>query len=143
MVRGSRIINPRSALAFLHDVVVAGLAWLAAFWFRFNFDIPPEYLLIMSTTVGWVVALDAVCFWMFGLYRGLWRYASIHDLREILVKAEKLTEAEQIAREALRIRQEYSGPQHPDVAKYMRGLADVYKAQNKLAEAKEAISSAV
>ena len=85
MVRGSRIINPRSALAFLHDVVVAGLAWLAAFWFRFNFDIPPEYLLIMSTTVGWVVALDAVCFWMFGLYRGLWRYASIHDLRLIVV----------------------------------------------------------
>ncbi|MEO8159503.1 MAG: nucleoside-diphosphate sugar epimerase/dehydratase [Betaproteobacteria bacterium] len=78
-------VNPRSALAFLHDVIAAGAAWLAAFWFRFNFDIQAEYLPVMWTTVGWVVALDAVCFWLFGLYRGLWRYASIHDLRLIVI----------------------------------------------------------
>lgn len=80
-----RQINPRSALAFAHDVAAAGVAWLAAFAFRFNFSIQPEYLPTMWTTVGWVIALDALCFWMFGLYRGLWRYASIHDLRLILV----------------------------------------------------------
>ena len=79
------VINPRSALAFLHDVVVAGAAWLAAFWFRFNFDIQAEYLPVMWTTIGWVMALDALCFWLFGLYRGLWRYASIHDLRLIVI----------------------------------------------------------
>ena len=78
-------INPRSALAFLHDIVVAGAAWLAAFWFRFNFDIQTEYLPVMWITVGWVMALDALCFWLFGLYRGLWRYASIHDLRLIVI----------------------------------------------------------
>jgi len=78
-------VNPRSALAFLHDVAAAGAAWLAAFWFRFNFDIQTEYLPVMWTTVGWVMVLDALCFWLFGLYRGLWRYASIHDLRLIVV----------------------------------------------------------
>jgi FlaA1/EpsC-like NDP-sugar epimerase len=78
-------VNPRSALAFLHDVVVAGVAWLAAYWFRFNFEIQAEYLPGMWTTVGWVMVLDALCFWLFGLYRGLWRYASIHDLRLIVV----------------------------------------------------------
>ena len=77
--------NPRSALAFLHDVTAAGLAWLAAFWFRFNFDIQAEYLPVMWITVGWVMVLDALCFWLFGLYRGLWRYASIHDLRLIVI----------------------------------------------------------
>jgi len=79
------VVNPRSALAFLHDVVVAGAAWLAAFWFRFNFDIQTEYLPVMWITVGWVMVLDALCFWLFGLYRGLWRYASIHDLRLIVI----------------------------------------------------------
>ncbi len=79
------VVNPRSALAFLHDIVVAGMAWLAAFWFRFNFDIQPEFVPIMWVTVGWVMVLDALCFWLFGLYRGLWRYASIHDLRLIVI----------------------------------------------------------
>ncbi len=78
-------VNPRSALAFLHDVLAAGAAWLVAFWFRFNFDIQTEYLPVMWTTIGWVMALDALCFWLFGLYRGLWRYASIHDLRLIVI----------------------------------------------------------
>jgi FlaA1/EpsC-like NDP-sugar epimerase len=85
MASRTTAINPRSALAFLHDVVAAGAAWLAAFWFRFNFDIQTEYLAVMWTTIGWVMLLDAGCFWLFGLYRGLWRYASIHDLRLIVI----------------------------------------------------------
>jgi FlaA1/EpsC-like NDP-sugar epimerase len=78
-------INPRSALAFFHDVVAAGVAWAAAFWLRFNFDIPPGFGSALWLTIGWVMALDALCFWRFGLYRGLWRYASLHDLRLIVI----------------------------------------------------------
>ena len=78
-------VNLRSALAFLHDVAAAGVAWLAAFSFRFNFDIQSEFLPVMWATVGWVMVLDSLCFWLFGLYRGLWRYASIHDLRLIVI----------------------------------------------------------
>jgi FlaA1/EpsC-like NDP-sugar epimerase len=85
MVKKLLAINPRSLLAFLHDVVAAGAAWLVAFWFRFNFDIQAEFVPVMWITVGWVMALDALCFWLFGLYRGLWRYASIHDLRLIVI----------------------------------------------------------
>ena len=77
--------NPRSLLAFVHDVAVASVAWLAAFWLRFNFDIPPEFSAAMLATVGGVMVLDAVCFLGFGLYRGMWRYASIHDLRLIVI----------------------------------------------------------
>ena len=77
--------NSRSALAFLHDVAAAGVAWLAAYSFRFNFDIQTEFLPGMWTAIVWVMELDALCFWLFGLYRGLWRYASIHDLRLIVV----------------------------------------------------------
>jgi FlaA1/EpsC-like NDP-sugar epimerase len=78
-------INYRSALAFLHDVLAAGVAWLAAFSLRFNFEIPAEFELVMWKTVGAIMLLDALCFWLFGLYKGLWRYASIHDLRLILI----------------------------------------------------------
>ncbi|MFN0038629.1 MAG: polysaccharide biosynthesis protein [Burkholderiales bacterium] len=75
----------RPALAFSHDVVVAGAAWLAAYWLRFNFDIPAEFRSGMWQMVGWIMVMDALLFWRFGLYRGLWRYASIHDLRLIVV----------------------------------------------------------
>ncbi|MSQ87914.1 MAG: polysaccharide biosynthesis protein [Betaproteobacteria bacterium] len=79
-----RSLPVRSLLAFLHDVLASALAWLAAFWLRFNLEVPPEHLKIAFLTLPWVVALNALLFWRFGLYRGLWRYASLPDLRKIL-----------------------------------------------------------
>ena len=77
--------NPRALLAFAHDVVAAGIAWCAAFWLRFNLDIPAEYLQVMLLRLPYVVGVHAVVFWALGLYRGLWRYASLPDLRRILI----------------------------------------------------------
>ena len=77
--------NPRSALAYLHDFVAAGLAWFAAFLLRFNFEMPPEFGVVMWKTVAGVMMLYALGFWLFGLYRGLWRYASVHDLRLMVI----------------------------------------------------------
>jgi FlaA1/EpsC-like NDP-sugar epimerase len=74
----------RASLAFGHDLVVSGLAWLAAFWLRFNLEVPPEFASTAFATLPWIVALNALIFLRFGLYRGLWRYASLPDLRRIL-----------------------------------------------------------
>jgi FlaA1/EpsC-like NDP-sugar epimerase len=74
----------RASLAFAHDVTVSGAAWLAAFWLRFNFDVPSEFLRTALFTLPWVMAVSALLFWRFGLYRGLWRYASLPDLQKIL-----------------------------------------------------------
>lgn len=76
--------NPRALLAFVHDVLAAGVAWCAAFWLRFNLDIPPEFQHAMLVRLPYVVAVHAVVFWALGLYRGLWRYASLPDLERIL-----------------------------------------------------------
>ena len=76
--------NSRVWLAFAHDVVAAALAWGAAFLFRLNFDMGAPYSATMFQTMAWVVPLKAVIFWRFGLYRGLWRFASLTDLQRIL-----------------------------------------------------------
>jgi FlaA1/EpsC-like NDP-sugar epimerase len=76
--------NSRMWLAFTHDVVGAALAWAAAFLFRLNFDIGAPYGETMLQTMAWVVPLKALVFWRFGLYRGLWRFASLTDLQRIL-----------------------------------------------------------
>jgi FlaA1/EpsC-like NDP-sugar epimerase len=79
-----RIPRFRAKLAFAHDLVAVLLAWALAFLLRFNFDVPTEYQQVFWMTVGWVVALDGAAFLAFRLYRGLWRYASIHDLKRLL-----------------------------------------------------------
>lgn len=71
-------------LAFGHDVVMIPLAWIAAYWFRFNLSsIPDSYVGGMVTYLPAVIAIQVMMFWYFGLYRGVWRFASIPDLVRI------------------------------------------------------------
>jgi len=78
----------RATLAFLHDVVVVGLAWLGAYLLRFNLEMPPRVFWDTAlVALPGVVAVHAVVFWLLGLYRGLWRYASLPDLQRIVVAA--------------------------------------------------------
>ncbi|MFZ1243647.1 MAG: polysaccharide biosynthesis protein, partial [Azonexus sp.] len=72
--------NPRTFAAFAHDVAAAMLAWLLAYWLRFNFDVPVDYAQAARVALIWLVPLFAGLFYLFGLYRGLWRFASISDL---------------------------------------------------------------
>ncbi|OAJ71207.1 multidrug MFS transporter [Methylobacillus sp. MM3] len=80
-----RIKNARIVMVFGHDVAVAAFAWSMAFLLRFNFSIPENYVHNMLQTLLWVVPLQALIFWRFGLYRGMWRFASLPDLKRILV----------------------------------------------------------
>lgn len=80
-----RIKNLRIVMVFGHDVAVAALAWSMAFLLRFNFSVPEHYIHNMMQAMAWVVPLQALIFWRFGLYRGMWRFASLPDLKRILV----------------------------------------------------------
>jgi len=73
-----------TGIAMLHDVVAAAVAWWFAYLLRFNFDLPAQYQDDLWHTLIWVVPLQAAVFWGFSLYRGIWRYASVADLRRIL-----------------------------------------------------------
>ncbi len=78
-------INPRTLVIILHDILVAALAWLGAYWLRFNLAVPAEFQAAAFSTLAWVVPLQAVVFWRFGLYRGIWRFASLPDLKRIVM----------------------------------------------------------
>ena len=77
----------RTWLAFTHDLAAVALAWLAAFWLRFNFEIPGDFLSLALRTLPWVVAVHAPIFIGLSMYRSLWRFASIRDLRRIVMAA--------------------------------------------------------
>lgn len=79
------LTNRYTALAVLHDVVASIIAWVLAYLLRFNFDLPPPFRQEVFNTLLWIVPLQSLVFWYFSLYRGIWRYASVADLRRILV----------------------------------------------------------
>src|SRR5438067_1773436 len=78
-------MNVRRLVVFLHDLVAAALAWMAAYWLRFNLDVPHEFAVVMLARLPLVIGVHVAVFWLFGLYRGLWRYASLPDLRNIVM----------------------------------------------------------
>ena len=84
-------INPRTFLALLHDIAAASVAWLSAYLLRFNFDIPEEFSVSMLQSLNWVVTLQASVFIGFGLYRGVWRFASVSDLQRIFLAVASAT----------------------------------------------------
>ncbi len=79
------LLNSRSALALGHDVVAAAVAWYGAYLLRFNFELPPEHQAVMLQTLWLALPLQAAAFISFGLYRGTWRFASVLDLKRILL----------------------------------------------------------
>ncbi|HVS26954.1 MAG TPA: nucleoside-diphosphate sugar epimerase/dehydratase [Burkholderiales bacterium] len=77
--------NLRASLAFGHDLVAVALAWCLAYWLRFNMDFEHPQLRSMWQTLPWVMLSQALIFLWFGLYRGIWRYASLPDLKRIFL----------------------------------------------------------
>jgi len=73
----------KKSSVILHDIVVAMLAWQFAWLARFNFSFPyPDWHLSFYTLPP-VILVQAIIFWRFHLYKGIWRFASLPDLWNI------------------------------------------------------------
>ncbi|GHU34680.1 nucleoside-diphosphate sugar oxidoreductase [Betaproteobacteria bacterium] len=75
----------RRMLVMLHDFVAVALCWWLAYWLRFNLDIPETYLEGVLHTLPLVFVIYVPACWFFGLYRGIWRFASMMDMRRIIL----------------------------------------------------------
>ena len=80
---------PRQTVAFLHDLAMAGLSFVIALALRLGnetFGYVTQDLVLAGVLF---VAVCGAVFHYFGLYRGIWRYASLNDL-EAIVRAATL-----------------------------------------------------
>jgi len=77
--------NFRTLIVFSHDVVAIVVAWGLAYLLRFNLAIPGPFAQAMMSGLLLVIPVQAFIFWRFGLYRGVWRFASLPDLKRIIV----------------------------------------------------------
>ncbi len=78
-----KIVDNR-LLAIFHDLAMIPVAWLGAYWLRFNLGpIPHDHMSSALYSLIIVIVVQVVVFRYFGLYRGVWRFASIPDLIRI------------------------------------------------------------
>jgi FlaA1/EpsC-like NDP-sugar epimerase len=79
----ARTLRSRAA-ALSHDLTMIPIAWLGAYWLRFNLEaVPAPYIDRALALAPAVMAVQGALAWYFGLYRGLWRFASLPDLVRI------------------------------------------------------------
>ena len=82
MIKVNNLI--KKCIVFIHDIMMIPIAWYLSYWLRFNFDtIPYKQFKHASEVVLLVMIVQIICYRIFGLYRGIWRFSSIPDLFRI------------------------------------------------------------
>jgi FlaA1/EpsC-like NDP-sugar epimerase len=76
-------IHPRIAVV-MHDLSMVWVAWYATNWLRFNLLPDPPSVPLFGAELPIVLAAQGLVLWWTGLYRGLWRFASLPDLWNIV-----------------------------------------------------------
>ena len=69
-------------VVLLVDIVLVVLAHFLAYWVRFDGNMVREIPRIISLLPALII-IKILVFYLFGLYRGMWRYTSIEDLENI------------------------------------------------------------
>ena len=67
----------------LLDMLLVLLAWWAAFWLRFNLEIPAEFESLAIQTMGWVVPCFGLGLLFSRVYRHVWSYIGLPELRQV------------------------------------------------------------
>jgi FlaA1/EpsC-like NDP-sugar epimerase/UDP-N-acetylmuramyl pentapeptide phosphotransferase/UDP-N-acetylglucosamine-1-phosphate transferase len=78
------VLKYRRLLVIGVHIAAVGFANYAAFWMRFDGTVPAEAEQVFLRMLPWLIAIRGLTFIPFRLYEGLWRYASIWDLRNII-----------------------------------------------------------
>lgn len=75
----------KRSVAFCYDLLVIPIAWFGAYWFRFNLGpIPHDVFYKALLILPFLILIQAGAYLTFGLYRGIWKFASLPDLLRII-----------------------------------------------------------
>ena len=72
------------AIILFVDILIIILSFYLCYNLRFDFQIPNRFLQPFRTILPVAVVIKISCFYLAGLYRGMWRYTSIADMLNII-----------------------------------------------------------
>jgi FlaA1/EpsC-like NDP-sugar epimerase len=75
--------NRRAVFAYLHDIAMAAVSFLISLYLRLGNDLFGYQLRLTAAYILAFTLIAAVIYRVTGLYRGIWRYASLPDLYNI------------------------------------------------------------
>jgi FlaA1/EpsC-like NDP-sugar epimerase len=75
--------NRRAVFAYVHDIAMAALSFVIALYLRLGGETVVYRPRLMATYVLSLTLIAAVIYRLTGLYRGIWRFASVPDLYNI------------------------------------------------------------
>ena len=67
----------------LLDAVLVTVAYILAYLLRFDGHISPSEWTNIKNILPYLIPFKLLCFFIFGLYKGMWRYTSLVDLKNI------------------------------------------------------------
>ncbi|RYF36133.1 MAG: hypothetical protein EOO25_21410 [Comamonadaceae bacterium] len=76
----NRFFNP---LQLGIDAALLLAAWWAAFWLRFNLDVPDEFIDLALAGTPWCLGAYAVSLMLARVYRQVWNYTGLPELRQL------------------------------------------------------------
>ncbi|MRD47727.1 NAD-dependent epimerase/dehydratase family protein [Caenimonas koreensis DSM 17982] len=76
-------LSRNSFVLLVVDLLLVLLAGWAAFWLRFNFDIPDEYARMAVYSIPWALAGYAAGLSFARVYRQVWSYIGLPELRQL------------------------------------------------------------
>jgi O-antigen biosynthesis protein WbqV len=74
----------RASVVFIHDIVMASVAFVVSMYLRVGNQLFTEFDRALWPGLPLFVLSCALCFRAFGMYKGVWRYASMPDLTAII-----------------------------------------------------------
>ncbi len=82
-ILNTMFMHKRRIAEVLVDFVLICIAYYSAYFLRFEGALLASNLFLIKDSLAWIILIKMSTFFIFGLYRGVWRYVSISDLLTI------------------------------------------------------------
>ncbi|MBU1273824.1 MAG: hypothetical protein KJ720_00450 [Proteobacteria bacterium] len=77
------VLHKKQLVQILADLMLLSAAYTAAWLLRFEGHLGPGQMHLLTKSLPWVLSAKIVCLWLFGVYRGEWRYVSVHAMIQL------------------------------------------------------------
>ena len=79
-VLNAMLLHKRRIVELFVDFILICLAYYSAYLLKYEGEIPPGILPLITNSLPWIIVLKLSSFFYFGMYHGVWKYIGISDL---------------------------------------------------------------